>query len=66
MKENKFKQLINKPTHIEGNILDQAHFRDTRGRIECTAEVQSKYYTDHRSLNIIAKKKGNFKSILSN
>ena len=63
MKNNKFKQLINEPTHIEGNILDQAHFRDTRGTIECRAEVQSKYYTDHKSLNIITRKKGNFMEI---
>ena len=26
MKDNKINQLINQPTHIEGNILDQAHF----------------------------------------
>ena len=63
MKDNKFKQLINEPTHIEGNILDQPHFRDTRGTIECRAEVQSKYYTDHKSLNIITRKKGNFTEI---
>ena len=26
--ENNFEQLIRKPTHIEGNLLDQAHLRD--------------------------------------
>ena len=64
MKEQNFKQLIIEPTHIEGNFLDQAHFRDMREKIECTAEVQSKYYTYHKSLNIITKKKGNLTEML--
>ena len=25
------KQLVEEPTHIEGNLIDQAHVRDTRG-----------------------------------
>ena len=29
LRQSNFKQLINEPTHIEGNLIDQAHFRDT-------------------------------------
>ena len=56
MKERKFKQLIAKPTHIEGNLLDQAYLLDTKKELSVTAEVHGKYYTDHRSLNIIVNK----------
>ena len=59
MNENRFLQLVSEPTHIEGNLLDQAHLRDVTGNLESKAEVQSKYYTDHKSINIIIKKKGN-------
>ena len=34
MKEKQFKQMITKPTHIEGNLLDQAHFRDFTGTFD--------------------------------
>ena len=38
-----------------GNLLDQAYFKDDDGLLECTAEVHSKYYTDHKGLAIIVK-----------
>ena len=50
-----FSQLITEPTHIEGNLLDQAYFKDIDGLLECTAEVHSKYYTDHKGLAITVK-----------
>ena len=53
MKERQFKQLIKEPTHIEGNMLDHAHLRDVTGKLEAITDVQGKYYTDHKSLNII-------------
>ena len=56
MKERKFKQLIAEPTHIEGNLLDQAYLRDIKKELAFTAEVHGKYYTDHKSINIILKK----------
>jgi hypothetical protein len=56
LKENNFSQLIKEPTHIEGHLLDQAYLRDNDGVLECTAEVHSKYYTDHKGLAIIVKK----------
>ena len=56
MKERQFKQLIAVPTHIEGSLLDQAYLRDIEKELTVTAEVHGKYYTDHKSLNIILKK----------
>ena len=53
MKDRQFKQLIAEPTHIEGNLLDQAHLRDIRKELTVTSEVHGKYFTDHKSLNII-------------
>ena len=49
----KFSQLINKPTHIEGHVLDQAYIK---GDIEAESDTQSKYYTDHKGLAIIIRK----------
>ena len=57
MKERKFRQLITEPTHIEGNLLDQAYLRDMKGQLTVTADVHGKYYTDHKSLNIILKQR---------
>ena len=51
-----FSQLVRRPTHIEGNLLDQAYLRDSNGMLEITAETQSKYYSDHKGIAIIATK----------
>ena len=51
-----FSQLVTRPTHIEGNLLDQAYLRDSNGMLEITAETQSKYYSDHKGIAIIATK----------
>ena len=59
MIENEFKQLIAEPTHIEGSLLDQAYLRDIKKELTATAEVHGKYYTDHKSLNIILKRYNN-------
>jgi hypothetical protein len=56
LSENNFEQLIKEPTHIEGNILDQAHLRDIGGNLNCTVQLHSKYFTDHKGLAIIVKK----------
>ena len=52
---NKYSQLIREPTHIVGNILDHAYFRDETGLLEITAETQTKYYTDHRGVAVTVK-----------
>ena len=49
LKEN-YSQLIMEPTHIEGNILDQAYVKDESKLLKFTVEIQTKYYTDHRGI----------------
>ena len=56
LRKHNFEQLIQEPTHIEGNILDQAHLRDIGGHLNCTVQLHSKYFTDHKGLAIIFKK----------
>ena len=48
-----FTQIINEPTHIEGHLLDQAYIKDDCNAIRWRAEVQSKYYSDHKGLALI-------------
>ena len=56
LRENHFTPRISTPTHIDGNILDQAHARDTENIYNFTADLHTKYYTDHKGLAIIIKK----------
>ena len=56
LRRNNFEQLIKEPTHIAGNLLDQAHLRNIKGDLRCTVNLHSKYYTDHKGLAIIVKK----------
>ena len=56
LEANNFSQLIREPTHIEGNLLDQAYFRNMDELLECSAVVHSKYYTDHKGLAVIIKR----------
>ena len=53
LKRSNFKQLIKDPTHLDGNLLDQAHLKDGLGKLHCTVELHSKYYTDHKGLAIV-------------
>jgi hypothetical protein len=55
LEANNFSQLIREPTHLEGNLLDQAYFRKMDGHLKCSAVVHSKYYTDHKGLAITVK-----------
>ena len=59
LKENDFKQIIKEPTHIEGNLLDQAHVRDVQRINNYSTEIHSKYYTDHKALAVMVKKSTN-------
>ena len=54
--ENNFLQLVQDPTHIEGNIIDQAHVRDVEGKYEYSMELHSKYYSDHNALALSIRK----------
>ena len=57
LEAKKFAQLINEPTHIEGHLLDQAYLQDKQVKLDVTTEIHSKYYTDHKGLAIILKKR---------
>ena len=56
LKKENFCQLIAEPTHIEGNLLDQAYLKDINKTLNITAETHSKYYTDHKALALIVEK----------
>ena len=53
--ENEFTQLIREPTHLLGNLLDQAHIRDTKKLHVYSSNLHSKYYSDHKALAILVK-----------
>ena len=55
LRQNNFVKLIDEPTHIEGNILDQAHLKDVKRTLTVTASLHSKYYTDHKGIAVIIK-----------
>ena len=54
--ENFFAQLLQEPTHIEGNMLDHAHIRDLKRVNKYMTELHSKYYTDHKAVAVLLKK----------
>ena len=60
-----FKQLIKEPTHLEGNLLDQAYFKNSTGILTCTGKLHTKYYTDHKALALLIGK-GKSRNILYN
>ena len=53
MSELGFSQLITKPTHLCGGILDHCYVRSP---YEVYWDIYSPYYTDHDALNIVVKK----------
>ena len=52
---NEFTQLIREPTHNEGNLLDQAHIRDTNRLHGYSANLHSKYYSDQKAFVILVR-----------
>ena len=44
LKENSFSQLVNKPTHIEGNLLDQAHVKQSTAHTTRALPLLSRRY----------------------
>ena len=56
LEKHNFCQLMKEPTHIEGHLLDQAYLQDVGGKLKCTTEVHSKYYSDHKGLAIMVQK----------
>ena len=56
LQQNYFSQLIEDPTHIAGNLIDQAHVRDVIRVHTYSTELHSKYYSDHKALTVLVKK----------
>ena len=56
--ENLFEQLVQEPTHIEGNLLDHAYMRDPKRVNKYKTELHSKYYTDHKGVAMLVKRFG--------
>ena len=54
--ENLFSQIVEEPTHIEGNLIDQANVRDVKEINNYSTEIHSKYYTDHKGIAVLIKR----------
>jgi exonuclease III len=54
--DDSFAQLVQEPTHIEGNLLDHAHVKDPKGVNKYKTELHSKYYTDHKGVAVLIKR----------
>ena len=57
LQKESYNQLVKEPTHIEGHLLDQAYLKDIEGKLDISLETQSKYFTDHKGIAIIATNK---------
>ena len=57
LEKESFIQLVREPTHIEGHLLDQAYIQDIGGKFEISLEIQSKYFSDHKGIAMIATNK---------
>ena len=57
MEERAFEQIINKATHIDGGLINDAYVFNI-GNFEDTPEVEliQKYYSDHNAICISWKK----------
>ena len=57
LENEEFFPVIQEPTHIEGNLLDQAYLKDVSEILDCSSELYSKYYSDHKMLALTIKKR---------
>ena len=48
-----FIQMIEKPTHIDGNLIDQAYLKNVDDNLIVKTYLHSKYYSDHKGLSLI-------------
>ena len=53
LEQENFQQLVTLPTHIMGNILDQAHHRGSVQKTKVKVSTLSHYFSDHNSINCI-------------
>ena len=51
--QNTFQQLVQEPTHIEGNIIDQALIKDEAKINSYKATLRAMYFTDHRAIAVL-------------
>ena len=56
LQENEFEQLVQEPTHIEGNLIDHVHVKDRNGVDNYKTQLHSKYYTDHKGVAVIIRR----------
>ena len=47
-----FSQLVKKPTHSQGRLIDHVHFFSPGRRTTCEVEQQGQYFTDHDLLKV--------------
>ena len=55
LEQYEFESLIYEPTHIDGNVLDQAYLQDVGKNLTVTKCLHYKYYTDHKAIALIIK-----------
>ena len=48
-----FEQIIEKQTHVDGNLIDQAYLNDVNGNLKVQTFLHSKYHSDHKGLSLI-------------
>ena len=51
--QNSFQQLVQEPTHLEGNIIDQALIKDDAKINSYKATLHTMYFTDHRAIAVL-------------
>ena len=49
----KFKQIIEKPTHVDGKLIDQVYLKDVNGNLKVQTFLHSKYYSHHKGPSLI-------------
>ena len=48
-----FSKLVNVPTHIVGNCIDQVLVRDIEKRNNYDVDIERKYYTEHKGISVL-------------
>ena len=51
--EQQFQQLVTTATHIEGSLLDHAHYRRVEDGVAPVVEMFAEYYTDHDAVTAL-------------
>ena len=51
--KQQFHQLVDSPTHVDGNLLDHAHMRRVEYGVTPVVETFAEYYTDHDAIAVL-------------